>query len=102
MDYIFTYSEYGTEEILKTIGAEHTSLFGFQEVTREYPDCIITDGFYAVKKIKSSEDPSGRCYDWYLISNHYRYVDNTVEVVKKQEQDRADIDYIAMETGVEL
>jgi hypothetical protein len=52
---------------------------------REYPDQNITDNFTVVEKVKSDEDSEGKCYDWYTIAEHYRYVDRvkTVEPYKE-------------------
>jgi len=60
---------------LKTIGSKHTDLKGMQQVNRVFTDAIITDSFRVLKKYRSDEDPSGKCYDWYLIDEHYRDTD---------------------------
>lgn len=77
MEYILGTNDFSGEEILKTVGAEHTELSGFQQTVREYPDCTITDTFHVVKKTKSDEDSEGNCYDWYVIDRHYRSIDKT-------------------------
>lgn len=69
---------------------------------QEYPDQTITDNFRVVRKIDSNEDAEGNCYDWYEIDHHYRITDKTGPVKVAEAQNRADIDFIAMETGVEL
>lgn len=89
-------------ETLKTVSESHTDLFGFVETIREYSDRTISDRFRIVRKLRSSEDSSGKCYDWYSIDSHYRETDRTLPIKERQEQDRADIDYIAMEAGIEL
>jgi hypothetical protein len=66
--------------VLKTVGADHTDLNGFQQTVREYDDCTITDSFYVVQKTKSDEDGEGNCYDWYLIDHHSRTIDRTKPV----------------------
>ena len=48
------------------------------------------------------QDAEGNCYDWYEIDHHYRVTDKTGPVAEREAQNRADIDFIAMETGVEL
>ena len=88
MEYIFGSNDFTGEEVLKTIGAEHSDLSGFQQTVREYPDCTITDSFFVVRKTKSAEDEEGKCYDWYLIDQHNRYVDKSVAL--KQAQEDAD------------
>lgn len=62
----------------------------------------ITDRFHVVKKYASTVGVDGACYDFYEIDRHYRTVDRTVSIREQQAQDRADIEYIAMETGVDL
>ena len=79
MDYVFG------ENILKTIDTRHSDLEGLQEVERQYPGETILDHFVVVVKIKSEEDPSWKCYDWYLIKDHYRYSDTTPPLRKAQE-----------------
>lgn len=85
MDYIFGVVECNgvTVENLKTVGQTHTNLGGFTQTVREYTDSTITDRFRAVEKYRSEEDAEGNCYDWYVITDHYRYVDKT-EAVKTQ------------------
>ena len=75
MDYVF--GTKGGAEVLKTIGDAHTSLTGYHQLEREYPDQTITDNFRVVRKLRSAEDAEGRCYDWYEIDRHYRMTDKT-------------------------
>jgi hypothetical protein len=79
MDYIFGVVERNgvTVENLKTVGQSHTNLGGFTQTVREYTDSTITDRFRVVEKYRSEEDAEGNCYDWYLIDQHYRYMDKT-------------------------
>lgn len=77
MEYIFGSNDFTGEEVLKTVGAEHSDLSGFQQTVREYPDCTITDSFHVARKTKSDEDAEGKCYDWYLIDQHSRTIDRT-------------------------
>lgn len=95
MEHIFGFVERNgvTVENLKTVGDAHTNLTGFNEVVREYPDCTITDRFRVMEKYRSSEDEAGNCYDWYVISEHYRYKDKfTDEVSQSVEQHGASIE----------
>lgn len=62
-------------ENVKTVGEEHTNLTGTTSITRKYADSHITDNFFVLEKYRSEEDAEGRCYDWYVIRNHYRYED---------------------------
>lgn len=100
MEYVF-----GTQndaEILKIVWSAHTDLKGYQEVVREFQSEKITDNFHVVRKLDSKEDLEGNCYDWYIIDRHYRMIDRTEPLKKKEEQNRADIDYISIMTGVDL
>ena len=85
MDYIFGVVECNgvTVENLKTVGQTHTNISGFTQTVREYADSTITDRFRITEKYRPDEDAEGNCYDWYVISDHYRYVDKT-EAVKTQ------------------
>ena len=100
MEYV--YGTQGEIEVLKTKGRSHTDLTGYHSVVQEYPDQTVTDNFRVVRKLDSKEDAEGNCYDWYEIDHHYRTTDKTGPVVEREAQNRADIDYIAMETGVDL
>lgn len=100
MEYV--YGTKGEIEVLKTKGSTHTGLTGYHSIVQEYPDQTITDNFHVVRKIDSAEDAEGNCYDWYEIDHHYRVTDKTGPVAEREAQNRADIDFIAMETGVEL
>lgn len=62
-------------EGLKTKGTTHSDLTGMVDVRREYTDSIIVDKFKIVEKYDSQTDEAGNCYDWYEISDHYRYID---------------------------
>ena len=85
MEYIFGVVERNgvTVENLKTVGDAHSALDGYIQTVREYADSTITDRFRITEKYRSDEDAEGNCYDWYVINEHYRYVDKT-EAVKTQ------------------
>ena len=80
MDYIFG------QNTVKTVGDSHSDLQGFCSIMREYPDQNITDNFTVVEKVKSDEDSEGKCYDWYTIAEHYRYVDRVKTVKQPYEE----------------
>lgn len=61
--------------ILKTVGTTHTDLTGSTQIKREYSDSIIVDDFTIVEKYLTQEDSEGRCYDYYEIKDHNRYID---------------------------
>lgn len=102
MEYIFGRDNNTGEEVLKTKGESHTDLKGFVQTVRETDLDTTTDNFLVVCKTHSAEDDEGNCYDWYIIDKHNTIVDTTKRVKEQQAQDRADIEYIAMETGVDL
>ncbi len=77
MEYVFGTHSVTDEELLKTKGDHHTNLSNSCEVVREYPDCVITDSFRVLRRMKSSEDAEGNCYDWYIIDRHNRIIDRT-------------------------
>ncbi len=84
MEYVFgTVWEEGREvENVKTVGDAHTDLEGYCHIERRYPDNVITDTFRVVKKYQT--DTVGEtCLDWYVISDHNRYID---KFTPKQEE----------------
>lgn len=94
MEYVFGSRERGgvIQDILKTKADKHTSLSGNVEVERKYDDSIITDSFTIVNKYQSKKDKAGNCYDWYVIANHYRYIDKyTPNISKVEEKINGDI-----------
>lgn len=76
MEYVFGTVKRRGELIdaLKTIGSTHTNLVGHHQVVREYSDSIITDTFDIKEHYLAKKDESGKCYDWYSLVNHYRYI----------------------------
>ena len=83
MDYVF-----GTEgeiEVLKIKGGDHTDLTGYQQIVQKFPGEEITDNFRVVRKIRSTEDEEGNCYDWYESDHHNRTVDKSVSVAARVE-----------------
>ena len=75
MEYVFGTS--GENETLRTKGDHHTSLEGFRQIERVYPDQTITDTFRIVSHDYTDDDDAGNCYDWYTIDKHYRTVDRS-------------------------
>lgn len=100
MEYVF--GTQGELEILKTKGNAHTELTGWQQTKREYPDQTITDRFRIVRKLDSTEDAGGDCYDWYEIDRHYRTIDKTGPVAAAEARNSANIDYLSMMSGIDL
>lgn len=45
-----------------------------------------------VRKLESSEDDEGNCYDWYEIDRHYREIDRTGPVVEALAEARAELE----------
>jgi hypothetical protein len=77
--------------ILKTVGDEHTNLTGANQIERKYSDCIITDEFVVKEKYLSKTDSADRCYDWYIITDHYRYIDYFTPMKEQIATDTADL-----------
>ena len=100
MEYIFgTVKILGKlTDILKTVGDTHSNLKDDQEIVRKYPDCTITDSFRVVSKYLSKTDDEGRCYDWYAITNHYRYIDYFTPQKAQLDSDIADIQTALIES----
>lgn len=67
-----------------------------------HPNQTVTDNFRVVRKLDSKEDEAGDCYDWYEIDRHSRTVDKTGPLAASAAQNAANIDYIAMMSGIEL
>lgn len=100
MEYVFGTT--GEIEVLKVKGDSHTDMTGFQEIAQEYPGEKITDSFRVVRKIDSTEDGEGNCYDWYEIDRHYRERDRTGPVAEAGAKNTANIDYLSMMSGIDL
>lgn len=62
-------------DVLKTVGAEHTNLEGKHIIERKYSDSIITDAFIVEQHYLSKDGADGKCYDWYVLKDHSRYID---------------------------
>lgn len=99
MDYIFGTIRRGgmIVENVKTVGTEHSDLKGSVSVTRKYSDNHITDNFTVWEKYRSETDEEGRCYDWYVISNHFRYEDRFTPGIGATDKKIADIENAACE-----
>lgn len=83
MEYVFGTN--GTMEILKIKSDVHTDLTSYHQIERSFPDQIITDRFHIVRKLNSTEDVEGNCYDWYEIDRHYRTADKTGPLATRAE-----------------
>ena len=77
MEYIFGIIHKRGKDIhiLKTVGSEHTYFVGAHSIERRYSDSIITDNFIVVEKYLSKDGADGKCYDWYELKDHSRYID---------------------------
>lgn len=98
--YIFGHD--GNAMILKTVGATHTDLSGHLVVVAQTDVDETTHTCDILRKYRSFEGADGTCYDVYLIGCYYCDIDKTKPLKAEGAQARADIDFIAMETGVEL
>lgn len=91
----YTFGADNCRETLLTKGDEFTALSGFCQTVQEFADSIRTDSFRLVREIKRDTDGEGNHYVWYEIDRHNTIIDKTPKLA-------ADVDYIAMMTGVEL
>ena len=73
---------YGTAEIdgvmrenLKVIGGPKLEEGEYLTTVREYDDNTITDRCRIDRHYLTAEDEDGTKYDFYAISEHYRYID---------------------------
>ena len=98
----YIFGRNGGELILKTVGEAHTDLSGALRVTVKTDVDETTHSCTVMRRYRSAEGADGLCYDWYAIRDYYRDVDRTEPLKAENKQARADIDFIAMETGVEL
>ena len=100
MEYVFGTTE--DREVLKTKGSSHSSLAGFHEAVRRYPDQTVTDRFRVVGRLESAEDGEGNCYDWYEIDRHSRYTDKFTPQIGRTEQEITELEIMAMELGQQV
>lgn len=104
MEYVFGIRERGgvIEDVLKTKGDVHTDLEGAVQLERVYDDARYYDSFKVIRKYKSKKDTEGNCYDWYLIADHFRYIDkydqNITKITERIDGDIADATDGLMET----
>lgn len=89
-------------ENLKTVGSEHSYLSGYISTVKEFESGTkITDKCQIVKKY-ASKKVDDVCYDWYIISDHYRETDTSQNFQKKLDQISANLDYLSMMSGVDI
>lgn len=104
MEYIFgTSTRNGRlQENLKTIANEQSNLTGYVNIIREYGDgSKIEDRCHIVEKY-ASKQVDGLFYDWYIIDEHYRNIDNSNKVKKEIDKVSANLDYISMMSGIDI
>ena len=104
MEYIFgTVRRNGKTRInLKTIGDTHSDLTGSQSITRVFNDAVRTDNFIVEEKYRSDEGADGKCYDWYIVSDYYRYDDMHTAQIGTTEQEITDLEIENIEQGIAL
>lgn len=88
--------------ILKTMGDQHTNLIGANQIERKYSDSIITDAFIVKEKYLSKTDSGGLCYDWYIITDHSRYIDYFTPLKEQITEGIADSQIATCELSEEL
>lgn len=88
MEYVYgTVTRSGvTVENLKVIGGGAQLEEGeYLTTVREYEDSTITDRCRVGEHYDSTEDEDGVQYDFYVISEHYRYVDRSKKKADREE-----------------
>lgn len=104
MEYVFGTRARGgaIQDILRTKGDQHTHFIGEVQIEQVFDDAKIYDSFKAVKKYQSKKDKEGNCYDWYIITDRYRYIDrydqNITKVTERIDGDIEDTQTGLMET----
>lgn len=104
MEYIFGISKRfgGLKENLKTISNQHSDLLGYINIIQEYPDGSKVEDRCRIVKKYAEKEASGLCYDWYIIDEHYRSIDNSNKVKKEIDKVSASLDYISMMSGIDI
>lgn len=92
----------GRREIVKVKSTAGTNLTGWQQYVRETDVDKTTHNFRVSRKYHSEVGIDGQHYDFYEIDRHNTTVDTTKQVRGQQGQDRANLDYIAMMTDIDL
>ena len=88
MEYVFGTRIRGgvIQDVLRTKGDRHTDFKDTVQVEQVFDDAKIYDTFKVVKKYKSEKDREGNCYDWYIITGRYRYIDKYDQNIGKVEE----------------
>lgn len=89
-------------DVLKTVGETHTDLKDNHIIERKYADSIITDGFYVVDHYLSKDGADGKCYDWYILKDHSRYIDYFTPLKEQITEGIADSQVATCELSEEL
>lgn len=74
-----------TTENLKVVGGPELSEGEYLTTVREYEDSTITDHCRVGRRYGHTEDAAGVGYDFYAISEHYRYVDRSKKKADREE-----------------
>lgn len=69
-----------TRENLKIVGGQELQDGEYLTTVRSYGDTNITDRCRIGRHYHTATDAAGTRYDWYVISEHYRYVDKAAAV----------------------
>lgn len=78
-------------ENLKIVGGGPALAEGeYFTTVREYDDSTITDRCRIERHYDSAVDAEGVQYDFYLISEHYRYIDRT-KTLEEKKADREEV-----------
>ena len=104
MEYIFgTVRKNGViYDNLKTVGDIHTDFSGSISIVRKFSDNIITDNAKILKHYHSATDDDGKCYDWYIISDHYKIEDKFTPQIGNTEIEITNLEIENIEQGISL
>lgn len=89
-------------ENLKTVGHRHSELSGYVRTTRECSDGTKLHDRCRIVEKYASKEANGLCYDWYTITDHSRDTDVAGKTGAAVERMSANLDYLAMMTGVDI
>lgn len=79
-----------TRENLKIIGGQALAEGEYLTTVREYDDSSITDRCRIERHYLTETDAAGTRYDFYIISEHYRYIDRT-KTLEARKADREEV-----------
>lgn len=81
-------------ENLKTVGDAHTDYNGYVSTRTKLGDgTVVIDRCRVIEHYHAEEDAEGKCYDWYVIDQHYRYMD-TAPLAQSDTENREAVEQV--------